>query len=115
MKKYDPDSIRNVGIFSHGGKERPPLWRACCSWQVKTADSAGLTRVLLSWISSQRRWRERPTIASSLASFEWNKYKINLLDTPGDDNFVADAKLCMRVVDGAIIVVSAVSGVRVHD
>jgi elongation factor G len=54
------------------------------------------------------------TISSSLACFEWGKSKINLLDTPGDDNFISDAKLCMRVVDGAIIVVSAVSGVKVQ-
>jgi elongation factor G len=56
----------------------------------------------------------KASISASLAVFDWSKYKINLIDTPGDDNFIYDAKLCMRVVDGAVIVVSAVSGVRVQ-
>jgi elongation factor G len=56
----------------------------------------------------------KATISSSLACFEWNKHKINLLDTPGNDNFIHDAKLCMRVLDGAVIVVGAVSGVGVQ-
>ena len=56
----------------------------------------------------------KATISSSLACFEWNKHKINLIDTPGDDNFIYDAKLCMRVLDGAVVVVGAVSGVGVQ-
>ena len=55
----------------------------------------------------------KATISATLACFDWNKYKINMIDTPGDDNFIYDAKLCMKVVDGAIILVGAVSGVRV--
>jgi elongation factor G len=54
------------------------------------------------------------TISSSLACIEWNKHKLNVIDTPGDDNFIFDSKLSMRVVDAAVIVVSAVSGVKVQ-
>ena len=63
---------------------------------------------------SLKEIERKATISSSFACFEWGKNKINLLDTPGDDNFISDAKLCMRIVDGAIIVASAVSGVKVQ-
>ena len=56
----------------------------------------------------------KASVSASVACFDWNKYKINLIDTPGDDNFIYDAKLCMRVVDAAVVLVSAVSGVRVQ-
>lgn len=113
MKKYDPDSIRNVGIFSHGGEGKTTIVEGML---FLAGENSRLGRVdegtsLMDF--EPEEVERKATITSSLASFEWNKYKINLLDTPGDDNFVADAKLCMRVVDGAIIVVSAVSGVRV--
>jgi elongation factor G len=113
MKKYDPDSIRNVGIFSHGGEGKTTIVEGML---FLAGENSRLGRVdegtsLMDF--EPEEVERKATITSSLASFEWNKYKINLLDTPGDDNFVSDAKLCMRVVDGAIIVVSAVSGVRV--
>jgi elongation factor G len=54
------------------------------------------------------------SIGSSLAHAEWNNHKLNLIDTPGYANFIADARACMRVVDGAVIVVGANSGVKVQ-
>jgi elongation factor G len=113
MKKYDPDSIRNVGIFSHGGEGKTTIVEGML---FLAGENSRLGRVdegtsLMDF--EPEEMERKATITSSLASFEWNKYKINLIDTPGDDNFISDAKLCMRVVDGAIIVVSAVSGVRV--
>lgn len=113
MKKYDPDNIRNVGIFSHGGEGKTTIIEGML-FLAGENNRLGRVDEGTSLMDFEPEEMERKaTITSSLASFEWNKYKINLLDTPGDDNFVSDAKLCMRVVDGAIIVVSAVSGVRV--
>ncbi len=114
MKKYEPDSIRNVGIFSHGGEGKTSIVEAML---FLSGENTRLGRVDegTSLMDYEPEEIERKiTISSSLACFEWNKHKINFIDTPGDDNFVADAKSCMRVVDGAIIVVSAVSGVQVQ-
>lgn len=113
MKKYDPDNIRNVGIFSHGGEGKTTIVEGML-FLAGENNRLGRVDEGTSLMDFEPEETERKaTIASSLASFEWNKFKINLLDTPGDDNFISDAKLCMRVVDGAVIVVSAVSGVRV--
>jgi elongation factor G len=53
------------------------------------------------------------SIASSLSSFTWQDRKINLIDTPGEPSFVADALAGLRVCEGAVFVVNAVMGVEV--
>src|SRR4029453_6292261 len=54
------------------------------------------------------------TISAKLAFCEWNKNKINMLDTPGFVNFIQEARGALRVADAAVIVVDAVAGVRVQ-
>lgn len=114
MKKYEPDTIRNVGIFSHGGDGKTSTIEAML-FLAGENNRLGKVDDGTSLMDYEPEEIERKvTISSSLACFEWGKNRINFIDTPGDDNFIADAKLCMRVVDGAIIVVSAVDGVKVQ-
>src|SRR5207237_9333080 len=54
------------------------------------------------------------TLSASLAYAEWNKQKINLIDTPGMGNFLADARAALSVADAALVVVDAVGGVMVQ-
>src|SRR4029077_4757449 len=54
------------------------------------------------------------SISAALASFEWQERKVNLIDTPGDSSFVADALGALRVCESAIFVINAVMGVEVH-
>lgn len=113
MKKYEPDVIRNVGLFSHGGDGKTSIVEALL---FLAGENNRLGRVddgssLMDY--EPEEIERKTTISSSFACFEWAKNKINLIDTPGDDNFIADAKLCMKVLEGAIIVVSAVDGVKV--
>ncbi|MET0761327.1 MAG: elongation factor G, partial [Thermoleophilaceae bacterium] len=53
------------------------------------------------------------SISASLSSFRWDDRKINLIDTPGEPSFVADALAALRVVEGAVFVVNGVMGVEV--
>src|SRR5919202_6155164 len=53
------------------------------------------------------------SISASLASFEWRDTKVNLLDTPGEPSFIADALGAIRVCESAVFVVNAVMGVEV--
>src|SRR5206468_8079165 len=53
------------------------------------------------------------SISAALSSFEWMDRKVNLLDTPGEPSFVADALGALRVCESAIFVVNAVMGVEV--
>src|SRR6202042_3006045 len=54
------------------------------------------------------------SISLALSSFEWQQRKVNLLDTPGDPSFIADALGALRVCESAVFVVDAVMGVEVH-
>ena len=53
------------------------------------------------------------TLSASLAYAEWNKTKINFIDTPGIANFLSDARAALRVADAALVVVDAAAGVEV--
>ena len=53
------------------------------------------------------------SISSSLASIKWDDRKINLLDTPGDPSFLADALAALCVCDGAVFVINGVMGAEV--
>lgn len=114
MKRYEPELIRNVGLFSHGGDGKTSIAEAML---FLSGENNRLGRVDdgTSIMDFEPEELERKiTISSSLAFFEWKRHKINLIDTPGDDNFISDARFCMRVVDCAIIVVSGIDGVKVQ-
>jgi elongation factor G len=53
------------------------------------------------------------SISASLSSFRWDDRKINLVDTPGEPSFIADALAALRVVEGAVFVVNGVMGAEV--
>ena len=54
------------------------------------------------------------SLGSSFASFVYNKHQFNLVDTPGDNNFFADTYLALEAVDGAVVVIEAIDGVKVQ-
>jgi elongation factor G len=62
--------------------------------------------------ASDEKAREM-SISASLSSFRWDDRKINLIDTPGEPSFIADALAALRVVEGAVFVVNGVMGVEV--
>jgi elongation factor G len=113
MKKYETESIRNIGMFSHGGEGKTSIVEAMLFLAGENTRLGKVDEGSSLMDYEPEEIERKASISASLACFEWNKYKINLIDTPGDDNFIYDAKLCMRVVDGAVVLVSAVSGVRV--
>ena len=60
------------------------------------------------------RLNEKLRSTSKACFVEWNKVKINLLDTPGYGNFIADARASLRAVDAALVLVCGVAGVEVQ-
>ena len=114
MKKFGVNEIRNVGIFGHGGDGKTSLVEAIL-FNTGVNNRLGSVDEGTSVMDyDQEEVTRRITINSSLAYAEWNNHKLNFIDTPGYANFIADAKACMRVVDGAVIVVGANSGVKVQ-
>src|SRR5581483_1610065 len=114
MKVYETKDIRNLGIVGHGDTGKTSLTEA----MLFTAGAVQrLGRVDEGSTTTDYDEDERArkiTIHTSLANLEWDGAKINILDTPGYNAFIYDARAALRVADAAIVVVDAVSGVEVQ-
>src|SRR5688572_27216807 len=111
---YEGKHIRNVGIVGHGGSGKTSLASAIL---FDTGATNRLGRVddgNAPTDYDEDEIERKITISAKLAFSEWNKNKINILDTPGFGNFIQEARGALRVADAAIVVVDAVSGVMVQ-
>src|SRR5512136_3047069 len=114
MKVHDVTTIRNVALVGHSGAGKTQLASAMLfdagmvNRLGRVDDGTTVTDF------DEEEIGRKHTLSASLAHAEWNKHKINLVDTPGFGNFLSDSLAAMRVCDGAIVVVDAVSGVEVQ-
>ncbi|MBY0494053.1 MAG: elongation factor G [Cyanobacteria bacterium] len=114
MKVYDAASIRNVAVVGHGGSGKTQLVSALLfdAGMVNRLGKVDEGNTVTDY--DEEEIARKHTLSASLAYAEWNKTKINLIDTPGFGNFFADARAAIHVADGALIVVDAVAGVEVQ-
>src|SRR5213595_3007386 len=107
------DRIRNVALVGHRGSGKTSLNEALL-FQAGVINRLGsvIDGSTVSDADPDEQARQM-SISASLGSFEWQDRKINLLDTPGEPSFVADALGALRVCESAIFVVNAVMGVEV--
>jgi elongation factor G len=107
------DRIRNVALVGHRGAGKTSLHEALL---FEAGVSARLGSVpdgsTVSDADPDEQSRQM-SISATLSSFQWRERKINLLDTPGEPSFVADALGALRVCESAVFVVNAVMGVEV--
>jgi elongation factor G len=107
------DRIRNVALIGHRGVGKTSLHEALL-FEAGATNRLGTvldgTTVSDSEPDEQAR---KMSISVAMSSFEWADRKINLLDTPGEPSFVADALGAMRVCESAVFVVNGVMGVEV--
>jgi len=111
---YEGKNIRNVGIVGHGGSGKTSLISAIL---FNTGVMTRLGRVEDGTTPTDHDEEEierKITISAKLAFCEWNKTKINMLDTPGFGVFIQEARGALRVADAAAVVVDAVAGVMVQ-
>ena len=99
MKVYDATSIRNVAIVGHTGSGKTQLVSAILSDAGminrfgKVDDGTTITDY------DEEEISRKHTLSAGLAYAEWNRTKINFIDTPGIANFLADARAALRVAD----------------
>lgn len=108
------DRIRNVALVGHRGSGKTSLHEALL-FQAGAINRMGTVSDGTTVSDSDPDEKSRQmSISAALASFEWQERKVNLIDTPGDPSFVADALGALRVCEAAVFVVNAVMGVEVH-
>jgi elongation factor G len=114
MKIYEPASIRNVAIVGHGGTGKTSLASAML-YDAGAVNRLGKVEEGNTVTDFDPDEIERQiSLSTSLAFCEWNKIKLNLLDTPGYGNFISDARSALHVADAALVNVCAVGGVEVQ-
>src|ERR1700674_868575 len=112
MAKYDTANLRNLGIIAHGGAGKTSLAEAIL-FDAGRIDRLGRVDDGTSTMDYEPEETKRKiSISSSLDHCEWNDHFIHIVDTPGYGNFIADTRACMRALDCAVVILSAISGVK---
>ncbi len=108
------DRIRNVALVGHRGSGKTSLHEALL-FEAGVVNRLGsvVDGTTVSDADTDEKARQM-SISAALSSFEWQDRKVNLIDTPGDPSFIADALGALRVCESAVFVVNAVMGVEVH-
>ena len=107
------ENIRNLVLLSHNGAGKTSLSEAMLYAAKATTRIGKVDDGTTISDYDPEESKRRMSINLSVLPCEWNKYKINFLDTPGYSDFVAEVKAAVRVSEGAMIVVCAASGVEV--
>ena len=113
MKGYTSDTIRNVALLGHGSSGKTTFLEAAL---LATGVVSRLGRVedgntVSDW--DKMEIEKGYSINTSLVPVEYNKTKINFVDTPGFFDFVGEVESAVRAVEAALIVVDASSGIEV--
>jgi elongation factor G len=107
------EQIRNVATLAHVGSGKTSLAEAML-FNGKSTTRLGRVDDESSYMDFEpEEMKRRITISTSFHHCDWKKNYINIIDTPGDDNFLSDTKLSLQASDGAVVVIDATAGVKV--
>lgn len=114
MRQYSTSELRNVALAGHAHAGKTTLVSAmlyaggATSRLLRTEEGTTITDF------DEEEVARKHTITTGLVALEYNKKKLNLLDTPGLNTFMHDARLCLPAVDAMVLVVDGVAGVQVQ-
>jgi len=112
MVKLDAANIRNVAIVAHSGAGKTSLSESIL-FNAGAIDRIGTVEAGNTTMDFEAEEIDRKISVSSAVAFcNWKETRFNLIDTPGFINFIEDTRGCLRVADGAVVIVSAISGVK---
>jgi len=108
------ERIRNVALIGHGGAGKTSLAEALLykSGTIKRLGRIEEGNTAMDF--EPEELKRTSSISSGFHQYFWKDHVINLVDTPGDQNFFSDTKGSMQVADGVVVVIDAVDGVKVQ-
>lgn len=108
------DRIRNIALIGHGGAGKTSLAEALLynSGTIKRLGKIEEGNTAMDF--EPEELKRTSSISSGFHQYSWNSHTVNLIDTPGDQNFFSDTKSCMQAADGAVVVIDAVDSVKVQ-
>lgn len=113
MKEFTPDKIRNVALIGHGSSGKTILADAMLMTSGATTRIGSIEDGSTVSDYHSDEIERQISINSTLLSTEFMNHKLNILDTPGYNDFIGDVISSLRVVDSALLVLKAVEGVEV--
>uniref|UniRef100_A0A7C3UZY5 Elongation factor G n=1 Tax=Desulfobacca acetoxidans TaxID=60893 RepID=A0A7C3UZY5_9BACT len=106
-------TIRNLAFIGHSGCGKTSLAEALL-FSTGATNRLGKVDDGTSVLDYEpEELKRKITISSAFHHYSYKKHTVYLADTPGDDNFLADTRAVLHVVDAAVVVVDAVDGVKV--
>jgi elongation factor G len=106
--------LRNIALIAHGGAGKTSLADAFL-FDAKVNTRQGMVDEGTSLFDFEpEELKRNKTLSASLHHCKWQKCEINIIDTPGDANFMSEVQNCLQVVETAVVLIDAVSGVQVQ-
>jgi elongation factor G len=108
------ERTRNIALIGHGGAGKTSLAEALLykSGTIKRFGKVEEGNTAMDF--EPEELKRRSSISSGFHQLSWKNHTVNLIDTPGDQNFFSDTKSSMQAADGAVVVIDAVDGVKVQ-
>jgi elongation factor G len=108
------ERIRNIALIGHGGAGKTSLAEAMLykSGTIKRFGKVDEGNAAMDF--EPEELKRRSSISSGFHQLSWKNYTVNIIDTPGDQNFFSDTKSSMQAADGVVVVIDAVDGVKVQ-
>jgi elongation factor G len=108
------ESLRNIALVSHSGAGKTSLAEAMLFDSGTTKRMGRVEDGNTALDFEPEELKRGSSISSGFHQYSWKKHTINLIDTPGDQNFFSDTLSCQQAADGVIVVIDGVDGIKVQ-
>jgi len=107
------DQVRNIGLIGHSGCGKTSLAEAIL-YGSKATNRLGRVDDGASVMDFEpEEIKRKASLSTAFHPYDWKNNRFNLIDTPGENDFLSDSKICLQAAEGAVLVIDAVDGIKV--